>query len=132
MSIKATIFYVLFAFLLGAATVVGAFYLLDNCKTPADYVQVLVHNKSRFVVKELSLTYSGGKTVYTQQLAPNQTAFFAFPQQSEGSYTIVAQTTNNNLLEGGGGYIEPGYVEENTILDGHIINGTDLANIKPQ
>ena len=132
MSIKATIFYVLLAFLLGVAAVVGAFYFLDNCKLPADYVQVLVHNKSHFVVKELSLTYSGGKTVYTQQLAPNQTAVFAFPQQSEGSYTIVAQTTNNNLLEGGGGYIEPGYVEENTILDGHIINGTDLANIKPQ
>lgn len=132
MSIKATIFYVLLAFLLGVAAVVGAFYFLDNCRLPTDYVQVLVHNKSHFVVKELSLTYSGGKTVYTQQLAPNQTAVFAFPQQSEGSYTIVAQTTNNNLLEGGGGYIEPGYVEENTILDGHIINGTDLANIKPQ
>lgn len=132
MFIKATIFYVLLAFLLGAAAVVGVFYFLDNCKLPADYVQVLVHNKSHFVVKELSLTYSGGKTIYTQPLSPNQTAVFAFPQQSEGSYTIVAQTINNNILEGGGGYIEPGYVEENTILDGHIINGTDLADIKPQ
>lgn len=132
MSIKATIFYVLFAFLLGAVAVVGIFYLLDNCKTPTDYVQIFVHNKSHFVVKELSLTYSSGKTIYTQQLAPNQTAFFAFPQQGEGSYRIVAKTIDNDILEGGGGYIEPGYVEENTILDGHIINGTDLANIKPQ
>lgn len=131
MSIKATIFSVFIAFLLGMAAIAGGLYFLDAFKLPSDYVQLTVYNQSSVVIKELTVTYSGGKTIYTQQLPPHESAFFAFPQQGEGSYRIVAISSNNDTLSYSN-YIEAGYVVDNTILDGHIIYGTDLSAIKPK
>lgn len=131
MSIKATIFSVFIAFLLGMAVIVGGLYFLDRFKLPSNYVQLSIYNQSSVVIKELAVTYSAGKSTYTQQLPPHENAFFAFPQQSEGSYSIVAITTNNDTLIYSD-YIEAGYVVDNTILDGRIIYGTDLSAVKPK
>ena len=101
---------------------------LVSCGTVESYgnqVKVELQNESGKAISQVKvIERSGGEApenlavlVVTEDLAPSKEALLKLDGfVSEGSYMLEVTFDDGTVLAGGGGYVEPGYRMEETIL----------------
>ena len=102
--VSLVVFAILFLIL---GMVAGAFLVSAN-SPEINATVVEVKNVSNLTIKRLVLTHEHG-TIEINNLTPKQTQTLAFFPGGEDTYLLKAYFEDGRIIEGGGGYVEPGY-----------------------
>jgi hypothetical protein len=93
--------------------------LMSAARPGIHAVVVEVKNASKLTIKKLVLTHEQG-SVEICNLSPSQIQTLAFFSGGENTYLLKAYFEDGRVVEGGGGYVEPGYAMRETISKSRI------------
>ncbi|MBZ0069218.1 MAG: hypothetical protein K8F26_10450 [Thiobacillus sp.] len=98
--------------------IAGAF-LMSEARPGIHAVVVEAKNTSKLTINKLVLTHEHG-SVEIHNLMPNQIQTLAFFPGGENAYHLKVYFDDGRVVEGGGGYVEPGYAMRETISTSRI------------